>query len=170
MTDGTQKVRISEWVRRWNFDLTRFVERRVRVRADAQDLAQEVYLRLLRASTIDLIAEPQAYLYRVASNVAAEWRMRARERKPHSSDALELLLETRTPEVRLDQEQDQARLQEALACLDVMPRAVIFLKLREDLTNEEIAAHLGITKRMVRRHLVIGYAELRARLIPESDS
>ena len=170
MTDRTQKVRISEWVRRWNFDLTRFVERRVRVRADAQDLAQEVYLRLLRASTIDLIAEPQAYLYRVASNVAAEWRMRARERKPHSSDALELLLETRTPEVRLDQEQDQARLQEALACLDVMPRAVIFLKLREDLTNEEIAAHLGITKRMVRRHLVIGYAELRARLIPESDS
>lgn len=170
MTDGTQKVRISEWVRRWNFDLTRFVERRVRVRADAQDLAQEVYLRLLRTSTIDLIAEPQAYLYRVASNVAAEWRMRARERKPHSSDALELLLETRTPEVRLDQEQDQARLQEALACLDVMPRAVIFLKLREDLTNEEIAAHLGITKRMVRRHLVIGYAELRARLIPESDS
>ena len=167
MTDGRQKVRISEWVRRWNFDLTRFVERRVRVRADAQDLAQEVYLRLLRASTIDLIAEPQAYLYRVASNVAAEWRMRARERKPHSSDALELLLETRTPEVRLDQEQDQARLQEALACLDVMPRAVIFLKLREDLTNEEIAAHLGITKRMVRRHLVIGYAELRARLIPE---
>jgi len=167
VTDGRQKVRISEWVRRWNFDLTRFVERRVRVRADAQDLAQEVYLRLLRTSTIDLIAEPQAYLYRVASNVAAEWRMRARERKPHSSDALELLLETRTPEVRLDQEQDQARLQEALACLDVMPRAVIFLKLREDLTNEEIAAHLGITKRMVRRHLVIGYAELRARLIPE---
>ena len=170
MTDGRQKIRISEWVRRWNFDLTRFAERRVRSRADAQDLAQEVYLRLLRTSTIDLIAEPQAYRYRVASNVAAEWRLRARERKPHSSDALEMLLETRTPEVRLDQEEHQARLREALACLDVMPRAVIFLKLREDMTNEEIAAHLGITKRMVRRHLVSGYAELRARMIPERES
>ena len=167
MTDGRQKVRISEWVRRWNFDLTRFAERRVRSRADAQDLAQEVYLRLLRSSTIDLIAEPQAYLYRVASNVAAEWRMRACERKPHNSDALEMLLETRTPEVRLDQESDRARLQEALGHLDVMPRAVIFLKLREDMSNEEIAAHLGITRRMVKRYLVIGYAELRARLIPE---
>jgi RNA polymerase sigma factor (sigma-70 family) len=167
VADDRQKARISAWVRRWNFDLTRFAERRIRSRADAQDLAQEVYLRLLRTSTIDLIAEPQAYLYRVASNVATEWRMRARERKPHSSDALELLLETRTPEVRLDQEEDQARLQDALARLDVMPRAVIFLKLREDMTNEEIAAHLGITKRMVKRHLAIGYAELRARMTPE---
>jgi RNA polymerase sigma-70 factor (ECF subfamily) len=146
-------------VRRWNFDLTRFVERRVRVRADAQDLAQEVYLRLLRTSQIDLIAEPQAYLYRMASNVAAEWRMRARESKHHSSDEIEMLLETRTPEVRLDEEQDQARLREALACLGVMPRA--------GMTNDEIASHLGITKRMVKRHQVSGYAELRARLIPE---
>ena len=167
MADDRQKARISAWVRRWNFDLTRFAERRIRSRADAQDLAQEVYLRLLRTSTIDLIAEPQAYLYRVASNVATEWRMRARERKPHSSDALEMLLETRTPEVRLDQEEDQARLRDALACLDVMPRAVIFLKLREDMSNDEIAAHLGITKRMVKRHLAIGYAELRARMTPE---
>jgi RNA polymerase sigma factor (sigma-70 family) len=167
VTDGRQRARIAEWVRRWNFDLTRFVERRVRIRADAQDLAQEVYLRLLRTSQIDLIAEPQAYLYRMASNVAAEWRMRACESKPHSSDELEMLLETRTPEVRLDEEQDQARLREALAGLGVMPRAVIFLKLREGMTNEEIASHLGITRRMVKRHLVSGYAELRARLIPE---
>lgn len=167
MADDRQKARISTWVRRWNFDLTRFAERRVRSRADAQDLAQEVYLRLLRTSTLDLIAEPQAYLYRVASNVATEWRMRARERKPHSSDALEMLLETRTPEFRLDQELDRARLQEALAGLDVMPRAVIFLKLREDMTNDEIAAHLGITRRMVKRHLALGYAELRARMTPE---
>ena len=78
-----------------------------------------------------------------------------------------MLLETRTPEVRLDEEQDQARLREALAGLGVMPRAVIFLKLREGMTNEEIASHLGITRRMVKRHLVSGYAELRARLIPE---
>jgi DNA-directed RNA polymerase specialized sigma24 family protein len=44
---------------------------------------------------------------------------------------------------------------------------VIFLKLREDMTNDEIAAHLGITRRMVKRHLALGYAELRARMTPE---
>lgn len=167
MTDGSHKARITEWVRRWNFDLTRFMERRVRVRADAQDVAQEVYLRLLRTSQTDLIEEPQAYLYRMATNLAAEWHMRACESKPHSSAELEALLETRTPEVRFDEEQDQARLRAALGGLDVMPRAVIFLKLREGMTNEEIASHLGITRRMVKRHLVNAYEELRARLIPE---
>jgi RNA polymerase sigma factor (sigma-70 family) len=166
-TDWKRKARIADWVRRWNYDLTRFVERRVRMRADAEDLAQEVYLRLLRTAEIDVIAEPRAYLYRMASNVAAEWRLRARESKPHSADELETLLETKTPEVRLDQEQDEARFSAALDSLGVMVRAVVFLKLREGMTNEEIALHLGITKRMVKRYLVSGYAELRVRLIPE---
>jgi RNA polymerase sigma factor (sigma-70 family) len=166
-TDWKRRARIADWVRRWNYDLTRFVERRVRVRADAEDLAQEVYLRLLRTNQIDVIAEPQAYLYRMASNVAAEWRVRARESKPHSADELETLLETKTPEIRLDQAQDQARFDAALDSLGVMVRAVIFLKLREGMTNDEIARHLDITKRMVKRYLASGYAELRVRLIPE---
>ena len=166
-TDWKRKARIADWVRRWNYDLTRFVERRVRMRADAQDLAQEVYLRLLRTDQIDVIAKPEAYLYRMASNVAAEWRMRARESKPHSADELERLLETKTPEVWLHQEQDQARFDAALDSLGVMVRGVIFLKLREGMTNEEIARHLGITQRMVKRYLASGYAELRVRLIPE---
>ena len=166
-TDWKRRVRIADWVQRWNYDLTRFVERRVRVRADAQDLAQEVYLRLLRTNQIDVIAEPQAYLYRMASNVAAEWRVRARESTPHSADELETLLETKTPEIRLDQAQDQARFDAALDSLGVMVRSVIFLKLREGMTNDEIARHLDITKRMVKRYLASGYAELRVRLIPE---
>ena len=79
----------------------------------------------------------------------------------------ELLLETRTPEFHVAEAQNQARFHAALDSLDVMVRAVIFLKLREGMTNEEIAHHLAVTPRMVRRHLVTGYAELRARLTSE---
>ena len=75
--------------------------------------------------------------------------------------------ETRTPEFQVGEAQNQARLHAALDSLDVMVRAVVFLKLREGMTNEEIAHHLGVTKRMVRRHLVTGYAALRTRLISE---
>ena len=45
-----------------------------------------------------------------------------------------------------------------------MVRAVVYLKLREDMSHEEIASHLGITQRMVRRMLTTGYAQLRARI------
>jgi RNA polymerase sigma-70 factor (ECF subfamily) len=167
MAEDSRVARVADWARRWNSGLTRFLERRVTARVDAQDLAQEVYLRLLRAEQLDLVIEPQAYLYRVASNVAAEWHVRARQSKPHSTEELELLVELTTPETIVDQEIETARLDAALRTMTPMVRAVLYLKLREAMTHEDIARHLGITTRMVRRYLTGGYAELRRQLLAE---
>jgi RNA polymerase sigma factor (sigma-70 family) len=161
------RARVADWMRRWNSGLTRFLERRVGTRVDAQDLAQEVYLRLLRTEQLDLVLEPQAYLYRVASNVAAEWRVRACHARPHSAEELEALVELTTPESLIDDALDRARFETALRAMSPMLRAVVFLKLRDGMTHEQIARHLGITGRMVRRFLAAGYAELRRRLIVE---
>lgn len=156
--------RIAEWARSWNAGLTRYLRRRLPGRIDPEDLAQEVYVRLLRVDKLEQIKEPQAYLYRVASNVAAEWRMRAVHSKPHSDAELETLVTTATPESLLDDEQFSTQLDAALQTMTAMVRAVIYLKLREDMSHEEIAEHLGITPRMVRRMLTTGYAQLRARI------
>jgi RNA polymerase sigma-70 factor (ECF subfamily) len=167
MADDRRVARIAYWAKRWNTGLTRFLERRVTARVDAQDLAQEVYLRLLRAEQLDMVVEPQAYLYRVASNVAAEWHVRARQSKPHSAEELETLVELTTPETLVDDALESARLDEALRALSPMVRAVLYLKLREAMTHDEIARHLSITTRMVRRYLTTGYAELRRRMVVE---
>lgn len=167
MEPNRRGVRVADWMRRWNTGLTRFLERRVGTRVDAQDLAQEVYLRLLRAERLDLVIEPQAYLYRVASNVAAEWRMRARQSRPHSTAELESLVEATTPEALVDDAIDRRRFEAALGAMSPMLRAVMFLKLREGMTHEEIARHLGITQRMVRRFLTAGYVALRGALLAE---
>ena len=44
--------------------------------SEVQDLAQEVFLRLLRVSNPDLVRHPRAYMLRVAINVLQEWRRR----------------------------------------------------------------------------------------------
>jgi RNA polymerase sigma-70 factor (ECF subfamily) len=157
--------RIAEWARSWNAGLTRYLRRRLPGRIDPEDLAQEVYVRLLRVEKLEQIKEPQAYLYRVASNVAAEWRMRAVHSKPHSDAELETLVATDTPESLFDDAQFSAQLDSALQKMTPMVRAVIYLKLREDLSHEEIAEHLGITTRMVRRMLTTGYAQLRTQVV-----
>lgn len=157
--------RIAEWARSWNAGLTRYLRRRVPGRIDPEDLAQEVYVRLLRVEQLEHIKEPQAYLYRVASNVAAEWRMRAVNSKPHSDAELDTLVAAATPESLLDDAQFSAQLDSALQKMTPMVRAVIYLKLREDLSHEEIAGHLGITTRMVRRMLTTGYAQLRTQVV-----
>jgi RNA polymerase sigma-70 factor (ECF subfamily) len=153
--------RIAEWARSWNAGLTRFLRRRLRQPIDAEDLAQEVYARLLRVEKLELIEQPQAYLYRVAVNVAAEWRMRAAQSKPHSADELDALVAATTPETALNEADFARQLDGALREMTPMVRAVIYLKLRDGMTHEEIARHLGITTRMVRRLLTTAYAQLR---------
>ena len=162
MPSPGRSQRIAEWARSWNAGLTRYLRRRLPERIDPEDLAQEVYVRLLRVEQLEHIKEPQAYLYRVASNVAAEWRMRAVHAKPHSDAELDSLVSTATPESLLDDAQFAAQLDSALQTMTPMVRAVVYLKLREDMSHEEIANHLGITQRMVRRMLTTGYAQLRA--------
>jgi DNA-directed RNA polymerase specialized sigma24 family protein len=61
-----------EWRQRWNRNLFQFLRRRVRASVDVQDLAQETYLRLLRAD-LNEVRNPLAYLLQVASHVALEW-------------------------------------------------------------------------------------------------
>lgn len=153
--------RIAQWARSWNAGLTRFLRRRLPQPIDAEDLAQEVYARLLRVENLELIREPQAYLYRVAVNVAAEWRMRAAQSKPHSADELDALVAATTPETALNEADFARQLDGALHEMTPMVRAVIYLKLRDGMTHEEIARHLGITTRMVRRLLTTAYAQLR---------
>ena len=60
---------LAGWQQRWNRSLLQFLGRRVRSAVDIEDLAQETYLRLLRARDLGEVRNPQAYLLRVASHV-----------------------------------------------------------------------------------------------------
>ena len=60
--------------------LQAFFRRRIRSKADAPDLAQEVYLRMLRVSDQDAIRNPVHYLYTVANNLVKEHAVLDRRR------------------------------------------------------------------------------------------
>src|SRR5260370_42692544 len=84
MTSPESKKRLSAWFQQWRMPLRKFLIRKGTVRsADLDDVAQEVFLRLLRYERAELIEHPQAYLYKVAANVAAGWAIRARSSHPH---------------------------------------------------------------------------------------
>ena len=95
------------WRKRWNRSLLRFIGRRVRA-VDIEDLAQETYLRLLRARDLGDISNPQGYLLRVAAHVVAEWCVR--RQSDENLDALNesFLDDERTPEFELDANLSQA--------------------------------------------------------------
>jgi RNA polymerase sigma factor (sigma-70 family) len=153
-----------EWRQRWNQRLFQFLRRRVRSNVDVQDLAQETYLRLFRAGDLSRVRNPLAYLLQVASHVALEWR----DRQPRGDSMValgeDMLVDRQLPELELDARLSQQRLEETLAAVSPMMRAVLLLRLRDERSNREIAAELRITDRQVRRYLARGYERLRLAL------
>src|SRR5579863_2804788 len=80
---------------RYGRRLRRFLSVRLRNAADVPDLAQEVFLRLLRVEGYENIRSPEAYLFTIASHVIHQHAMR-RASEPVSVDIAEVFSELRT--------------------------------------------------------------------------
>ena len=169
MGDAETRRRLADWFRQWHLPLRKFLIRKTAIpTADLEDVSQEVFLRLLRYDQVELVEHPQAYLFKMASNVAAEWSLRARHRQPHESKWLEALW------VDGSQEESAARdavWREIRRALDTLPpryREVLKLQFSEGLGYAEIAARTGTTARSVKRCVLKSYEKLRAELKFES--
>jgi len=162
MANGTL---ILGWRKRWNRSLLRFIGRRVSARVDIEDLAQETYLRLLRARDLGEVRNPQAYLLRVASHIVSEWRDRQLPANLFAAVDEESLTDESLPELTVEAEISRALLERALQEMTPMTRAVVVLRFREERRCEDIARELGLTDRQVRRHLTRGYEQLRTAMM-----
>jgi len=167
MTKPEFSGQIRTWADEWHGDLVKFLARRMASPADAQDLAQEVYLRLLRVEQLSLIRKPRSYLLRIAANLLHEWRLKARQSRPHSAEGLELLTADEDPEADAMRESRARCLRAQLDRLSPAMRAALVLQIRDGFTYDEIAARMNATPRMVKRYLLEGYARLRASVPPD---
>jgi RNA polymerase sigma-70 factor (ECF subfamily) len=168
MSHPDQENRLVEWFRRWRTPLRRFLASRSAVRpADFDDVAQEVFLRLLRYDAAQIVEHPQAYLFKMAANVAAEWSIRASNRQSHEPHWLASLASEDRPEETLDCEVAQLEIKRALNTLSPRERAILKLYFEEGLSQAEIAAKLGVSFRIVRRDFEKSYGKLRRELNDE---
>lgn len=148
--------------------LRRLFRRRLRNKGDAQDLAQEVYLRMLRISETEIIRNPEAYLYTVARNLAKEHAVLDQRRSRQldvESPALEVeLADLPSFEEAADTEQRTQRLREVLNQLSPKCRAAVVMQFRDGLSYAEIAERLGTSTNMVKKYLTKGLVHCRKRM------
>ncbi len=162
--------RVSLWFGRWRKPIRSWFSSRASVpSADVDDLAQEVFLRLLRYSDDVAVENPQGYLFKIAANVANEWRDRSRVRQPHDRGWLEELQidPAHQPDNAMFQSRVSNQLQAAVDQLPQRQREVLLLHVNEGLTYKQIADRLGVTYRIVLRDLTRAYASLRMQLKAE---
>jgi RNA polymerase sigma factor (sigma-70 family) len=140
-------------VRQYREPLKRFFERRLRDRADAEDLAQEVLLRLARQHSLVRQTRP-AYIFLTARSVLLDRvrRNRVRERGAlHEGD--ESQLEVASAERVYSAQERVERVEKLLAALTPRARQVFMMHRVEGMGYTEIAQALGITMSTVEKHM-----------------
>jgi RNA polymerase sigma factor (sigma-70 family) len=171
MSEPDPKRRLAGWFQQWRLPLRKFLIKRGAVpTSDLDDVAQEVFLRLMRYGRTELIEHPQAYLYKVASNVASEWAIRGRYTRSREPQWLAMFASEEQPDQALDQATQielQDEIERALLTLTAQQREVLKLQFYGGLTRAEVAARMGLSERSVKRALMKSYEKLRHQLNPE---
>ena len=142
--------------------LTAFFGRRVADPNDADDLAQEVMLRLCRQWAVEPPRAPRAWLLTVARNLLADRRPPRRAVAELHEDAL--ADEAACPLRLLVREESRAAVHEAVAGLDPVRRHTLRLCAFEGLTQSEAAAVLGCPEATVNSRMHRARALLKVRL------
>jgi len=148
--------------------LLAFFRRRIRAKADAPDLAQEVYLRLLRVSNQEAIRNPVHYLYTVANNLVKEHAVLDRRQ----ADGVDIDGVTTHEELEelpgfegdLDAAQRAARLQVVLKQLRPKWEAAVVLHFTHGLSYREVASRLGVSPQMAKKYVAQALNHCRRRM------
>lgn len=151
-------------VGRYRRELHRYLLRRSRRPQDVDDLAQEVYLRLLRHDRSKCVHKPLAYLYGIASHVVADYRIESQHENEcvssggadGSEDASSISADDLADQLNLQQQ-----LERALAQLPPTHAAVLLAHKHRGLSYEEVAAELDLSIHTVEKYVTQAKARIR---------
>ena len=136
---------------------------------DVEDLAQEVYFRLLRYDESKLVQDPARYVLGIASNVVADYYLGAGRSNVSLDDAgadlesIDDLTQDSLDQLSLEQE-----IERAFSKLPERCAIALLLVKRDGLTYEQAAAKLGTTPKMVSNYVVEAKKEIRLSIFEAS--
>lgn len=142
-----------------NGDLLRFLRARLGQEHLAQDLAQEVYLRLLRMDDLSVVRNPRSFVLHLAAHAVHEWRLLARNRMQHSQEYLQDLVdESGDPAEWLERQDSMRDLARVLDTLSPKCQAVLLMHRRDGMTYQEIASRMNLSVAMIKKYMARGLA------------
>jgi RNA polymerase sigma factor (sigma-70 family) len=168
---SVQQLR-SELGARFSRPLLTFFRRRIKDPSQAEDLAQEVLLRVMRACEEGHIERADSYVFKVAINLLRDRKRQALRAGPATfvsiDEALEgpietPLVEALSPERVLLSKDSLSDVLRALDELGELTRNVFILFRLENMKQKDIAALYGIGQSTVEKHVMKAAMHLAAR-------
>jgi len=158
--------------------LMRFLARVWPHREELADIRQEAYARVYEAALKSRPQVAKAFLFATARHLMADRIRRERIvsiRAGGDPDFLNVLVDEISPEQRASAGEELARLARAFDRLSNKCREVVWLRRVKELSQKEVADHLGLSEKTVEKHLRTGarllahYTRTNA-LMPRLDS
>ena len=154
---------VGEMFREIDGALRRFLRRRLRCPDDADDLAQEVYLRMSRHPDLSQVDCLKAFAYQTALNLVRDRSRRAYTRSRRNTvsiDSIELAggvdpLDHALYDERLEQ------IEGALAVMSPPCRDALLMHRFDDVTYADVANCLGVSVSMIEKYISAALVELR---------
>jgi RNA polymerase sigma factor (sigma-70 family) len=139
--------------------LMRFLARVWPYRDELCDIRQEAYARVYEAALKSRPQAPKAFLFTTARHLMADRIRRERIvsiRAGGDTDYLNVLVDEISPERRAAAAEELARLAQAFDRLSSKCREVVWLRRVKELSQREVAEHLGLSEKTVEKHLRVG--------------
>jgi len=168
-----EEIRLFEEVYERHFDsIYRYVLLRVGERADAEDLVQEIFLKVLQAlpSYKPKGLPISAWLFRIARNHVIDFlRRKKREESKFTREEISEVSALEDPLREAELRADLKRVKEALRDLTDLQREVIALRFGAGLSVAETAKAMGKTENAVKALQHSAISALRRRLRIEEE-
>jgi RNA polymerase sigma-70 factor (ECF subfamily) len=154
-------------VQRYQRDIYRLCYRYVNDPQDANDMAQEVFLKAYKAvGRFRGDSSFSTWLYRIAVNTCLNFRS---GRRPEGEELSDALPDRRAGALAVLEEEERAeRVRAAVARLPEKQRATLILKIYHELTHEEVAGIVGSSVGTVKANLFHALGNLRKMLQAEA--
>lgn len=155
--------------------LLRLLMARTVIRSEAEDLLQELWIRL-RQNPPEDVQDARAYLFRMAQNLVTD-RLRARQRRMErerrwadevtdfAGTAVEPADPRKSAEEELLDREEVATLASAIANLPDGARRAFELHKLHGLSHADVADRLGISKSGVEKHMAVAMKNLKHALL-----
>lgn len=163
---------VRDMVRAYGGALVRFLGGMTGNTADAEDLAQEAFLRVVRhVSEFRGEASLKTYLFKIAHNLALNHLSSARHRYEVLPDDMpDRPSPEPAPFQAASDEEEARRLRDTLVRLPPQQRAVVMLRTWEDLSFKEIAQTMSLAEGTVKAHYFFALRNLRRMMEAPHDS
>jgi RNA polymerase sigma factor (sigma-70 family) len=139
--------------------LVRYLTRKWPHRDDISDLRQEIYVRVYEAAIKLRPRSPKSFLFTTARHLMTDRVRRGRVISIDTLgdlDALNVMVDEISPEQWTHARQELRLLAQAFDQLPPKCREVVWMRRVDELSQKEVAAHLGISQKTVEKHIMKG--------------